>query len=109
MALLAAPDAAVEPLTGTGDGAISVVWSAERDAVAVIGAELSDPGDERTYALWALDEDGTPTPSLLFRPDGSGSAGVVGALDTDPAGWGVTIEPDGGSPAPTGEILYLTT
>ena len=50
VALLAAPDAAVEPLSGSGDGAISVVWSAERDAVAVIGAELSDPGDERTYA-----------------------------------------------------------
>jgi hypothetical protein len=29
--------------------------------------------------------------------------------DVEPEGWGVTIEPDGGSPQPTSDILFFGT
>lgn len=115
VALLSAPDATVSALQAgdTGTGTVSVVWSVERGSVAVVGDGLAALDADETYALWALDEAGNAAPSLLFGPDGDGAATVVGDLtvapvDEGPSGWGVTIEPAGGSPQPTGAILYLT-
>lgn len=120
VALLSAPDATVSALAGgdagsdaAGSGMVSVVWSLERGTVAVVGDGLAAPDVDETYALWALDEDGNAAPSLLFDTDGDGTVTVVGDLavasgDGGPSGWGVTIEPAGGSPQPTGDILYRT-
>lgn len=120
VALLSAPDATVSALAGgagsddAGSGTVSVVWSVERGTVAVVGDGLAALDADETYALWALDEAGNAAPSLLFDPDGDGTATVVGELavgpdDGEPSGWGVTIEPAGGSPQPTGDIIYLTS
>jgi len=62
----------------------------------------------RTYQLWYL-TGGAPLSAGLFKPDASGRAVVT--LDpppsaTTPSGLAVSIEPDGGVPAPTGAI-YL--
>lgn len=104
--LLAAPDARLATLEGE-TGTLRVVWSAARDQVAVVGDGLADPGPGRTYALWFLVDDGV-TPAGLFEP-GSGGAirQVVDVADIDGLGFGVSIEPDGGSPQPTGEVLYI--
>jgi anti-sigma-K factor RskA len=43
----------------------------------------------------------------VFRPAGDGEVlSSVTAPGVSPDAWAVTVEPDGGSPAPTGEILY---
>jgi len=109
--LLAAGDTTVAALPGddAGTGTVSVIWSANRNAVAVVATDLAALGEDQTYALWALDDDGVATPSLLFDPDDDGAVTALGDLDTEPARWGITVEPDGGSPAPTGDILYLST
>ncbi len=106
-ALLSSPDVVVDRLVGDDGGSISVAWSDQQRRVAVVGSSLGDPGEGRVYALWLLDAGGA-TPSLLFQPDDDGGVEQLGELPGDPAGWGVTIEPEGGSPQPTGEILYLT-
>lgn len=86
-------------------GRIEVVWSAEADRLGVKAADLADPGPGRTYALWFLLADGV-APAGLFDPESGSFDGVLDVDDLDPIGWGVTIEPDGGSPQPTGEVLY---
>lgn len=106
--VLAAPDAITTVLdSGPGDGIVRVVWSPERDAAVVVGAGLVAPGPDRTYELWSLRDD-EARPAGLFVPDEDGSVTTLLEVAFDDSeAWGVTIEPSGGSPGPTGEILFL--
>ena len=105
--VLAAPDAVVTTLEGE-TGSLRIVWSDELDQVAIFGSDLADPGDGMAYALWFVEADGV-TPATLFDIDGDDDMVRFAddVADIDPTAWGVTIEPDTGSPQPTGEILYL--
>lgn len=102
------PDAVVLSLDGD-DGAIRVVWSAALDQVVVIGNGLADPGAGNIYELWFLLDEGV-APAGLFRPDDNGVLRtVLDVDDIDGTGFGVTIEPAGGSDQPTGPVLYAGT
>jgi anti-sigma-K factor RskA len=102
--LIAAPDVVVRTLDGS-PGTIQIAWSPGRDRVAFIGNGLPEPAEGFVYELWAI-ADGTPVPSGLFDPS-DGKVRALADVDVDAVAWGVTIEPAGGSPAPTGEILYF--
>lgn len=105
--LLALPDAVVADLDGDV-GMVRIVWSAQSDQIAVIAADLPDPGDGMVYELWFLLDDGV-APAGLFNPSNGMIREVVDVADRTPVGWGVTIEPAGGSDMPTGAILYAGT
>jgi anti-sigma-K factor RskA len=64
---------------------------------------------DRTYQLWYLTR-GAPVSAGLFKPDTQGTAMATFDAPTIPvlAGMAVSLEPDGGVPAPTGAI-YLAT
>ena len=103
--LVAHPDSVITTLDGE-DGTLRVVWSPSLDRVGVIGEDLADPGPGRTYELWFLLDDGV-APAALFEPDSDGSIRrIIDVDDIDGGGFGVTIEPDGGSPQPTSDVLY---
>ncbi len=111
--VLAAPDAIRTDLEGEA-GTLAVFWSPERDRAVVRGTGLPDAGDGKTYALWFVDAEGVTAAGLFTPVDGAVDAvvevgDVDGGTERPPAGtgWGVTIEPDGGSPQPSGEILFL--
>lgn len=108
LAVLAAPDVELVPLDGAGPpGDVRVAWSPSAGASVLIGSDLPAPGDDRTYELWVLADDG-PRSAGVFEPDDDGRLERRLALPADPVGgWGITIEPAGGSPQPTGDILYL--
>lgn len=104
--VVAAPDAIVTELEGV-TGSLRVVWSPERDQVAVFGNDLADPGPGLAYALWFVRDDGSVAAAGLFEPGSTGSVRtVLDVDDLDTSGWGVTIEPDTGSPQPTGDIIF---
>lgn len=103
--IVAAPNAATVDLEG-GAGMLRVVWSADRDQVALIGDGLEDPGDGEEFQLWLLSENGTTIPEGVFTPEDGRLRTVLTVADQDPAGWGVTIEPEGGSEIPTTPLLY---
>lgn len=104
-AVFEAPDAVVTSLEGD-DGTIRVIWSPERDQVAVVGNELANPGVGQVYALWFLLDEGV-APAGLFSPDDDGVVrAVLDVADIDGGGFGVTVEPAGGSPQPTGPVLF---
>lgn len=102
---LAAPDLVLAELDGDA-GAVRIAWSPARDRVAVLADGLAAPGPGRVYELWAI-AGGAPVPAGLFSAEDGTIREVVDVADLDVEAWGITIEPAGGSPAPTGDILYF--
>lgn len=107
--VLAASDAVTVELAGEGDATMRVVYSASRDEAVLVGSELDEVPRDRTYQLWSLAE-GAPSSAGVFRPGEDGDVTeIMDPPGTSPDAWAVTVEPEGGSPAPTGEILFQGT
>jgi hypothetical protein len=65
------------------------------------------PGD-KVYELWLMPADGSaPMPSGIFKPDQGGNAVMHHPMKTGkkPKSFAITIEPEGGSPAPTSPVV----
>ena len=80
------------------------------DGRAVLVAENLPPTPEgEVYATWLM-RGGIPEPAGLFEPGDGGDAAapIEGSIDEADA-VAVTLEPSGGSPAPTSDILLTTT
>jgi len=98
----------LDPLTGL-EGNLQVIWSNELDQVVVVGSRLDDLDAQLAYALWFLLDDGSVAPAALFRPEGGSVSEVFDIDDLDTTGWGITIEPAGGSDQPTTDVIYAGT
>lgn len=108
--VLAAPDAAEYEFGFTSDvgATLRLVYSADVGASVLAGDSVEMLSSEFAYQLWQLGE-GAPIPVGLFRPDVDGAvAARFDELDPTTAPIAVTVEPDGGSPAPTTPILAST-
>ena len=103
--LFAAPDAIVTSLEGER-GNLQVVWSPDRDELAIIGDGLVDLSDDQIYELWFLLDEGVAR-AVLFRTVDGEINEVFEVDDIDGGGFGVTIEPAGGSDQPTSEVIYV--
>lgn len=97
--LLAGLDPAAE-----GHGRLYVDPAAGR-GVLVAGNLRSLP-EERVYQLWTI-RGGVPRSAGIFRPGPGGAAlHLVEEVPADPPdAWAVTVEPAGGVPQPTGEMV----
>lgn len=105
--VLAASDVQTATLEGE-QATVQVAWSRELDRIVVAGDDLAAPGADLVYELWAI-VDGTPLPAGLISHDGGAMSELLELADLDDAdvaAWGITIEPEGGSEAPTPPILY---
>ena len=106
--LLEAPDAVTVELQGDTAGSVQVVYSEAEGRAVVVGEGLDAPGDDRVYQLWAISGD-QPTPSETFTPDDGELGEEFDLTVAPPEAWAITVEPAGGSPAPTGDILFQGT
>jgi anti-sigma-K factor RskA len=105
--VLSAPDAARVDLTGQPPApraSARAYWSRSRGLVFT-ASDLPALPTGRTYQLWVVPA-GAPISVGLLRPDAGGRA--TARFDTaadlpQPVAMAVTIEPDGGVPAPTGD------
>ncbi|MCB1000138.1 MAG: anti-sigma factor [Acidimicrobiales bacterium] len=108
--VLDAPDGTVltlEPSDAMGAGAsVKVAWSAQEGMAVVIADGLPATPTGMAYELWFIGS-GDPEPMGMLERVDAGELHAVLDIDGDPTAWGVTVEPDGGSPAPTGDILFL--
>jgi anti-sigma-K factor RskA len=106
MELLAEPDA--ELVTAAGEGEIRgrAVVAPDRGEAVLVTSGLEPTPADRTYQVWLIDEDAAATPAGLLEVDADGRSlcELSGDL-TETAAIGVTIEPAGGSPQPTTELL----
>lgn len=108
--LLADPHCVIWPVAGTEaapDASARFVASRNRRDAVFVASGLQHPGAGKAYQVWLL-RGGKPLPNTLFEVGRSGiGAGIVRAdepwRDFDTVA--VTPEPEGGSPAPTGQIV----
>ncbi|MEZ5178219.1 MAG: anti-sigma factor [Acidimicrobiales bacterium] len=107
--VLARADARVITLKGEDRAPLKLVWSPSAGEGAVLGDDLAAVDEDETYELWAI-ADGEPAQVALFRPDERGVVRSHFATDLRRAdAVGVTVEPAGGSEAPTTPIVLSST
>ena len=96
--LLTAPDAKIYATQLDGAN-VSYVVSKERNQAVFLGDDVQSPGDDKVYQLWTIEGDDPTSQGLV-----SGGGAVThwfGAPVDDAQVMAVTVEPTGGSPAPT--------
>ncbi|MFC9327578.1 anti-sigma factor domain-containing protein [Kitasatospora sp. NPDC057015] len=101
--LLTAPDARTRTAKA-GAGVGTVVWSESLDQAGFLAASLPQLPKDKVYELW-FNDSGTMRPAGLM-PVSTGSMLLSGPID-GAVGIGVTVEPAGGSPQPTGAPVML--
>jgi anti-sigma-K factor RskA len=93
--------------TADGETAGSVIYFDDEKTAVVVGAGMEQLGDDRTYQLWAIDG-GAPQSIGLMEPGEDGSATVTVPFDAGASTvLAITIEPAGGSPAPTTDPVMI--
>lgn len=104
-AVLTAPDMKTATASMPGGGTLTAYYSSTRgDIVAAHG--LPALADGRTYELWYLDGPGRPArPAGTSRFDAPRNVVVLASASLPTGQLAVTVEPSGGSPAPTTPIL----
>lgn len=105
--ILAAPDSTTRHATVTGGGRVTLVSSPSHDAAVVVFNDLPANPDNRSYQLWMLHGTAARSAGVVHVPtsrEGTEEGkvtrvvrgGIVGA-----DGFGLTVEPAGGSTTPT--------
>lgn len=114
VAVLTAPDVQRIDLTGQSaapQATARAFWSRSRGLV-ISATNLPSAPPGKTYQLWVLTKGPAPINAGLFKPDDQGAVDAVFDTPIDlpqPVGMAVTIEPEGGVPAPTGEKYLVGT
>ena len=108
VAVLAAPDLARIDLAGqpAAPGASArAFWSRSRGLVFT-ASNLPPPPPGRAYQLWVLTKQPAPISAGMLTPDANGRVSAIFGTPQDlpaPVAMAVTLEPEGGAPAPTGD------
>ena len=100
-AVLAAPDAALHADELTGGGRVTVVVSDTQDAGVVVLADAPPPGPDRAYQLWLVPAGSVTPVSAGVLPAGQAQATELIEGVRGRAVFAVSLEPAGGSPAPS--------
>ena len=100
-AVLAAGDAVLSE-SRQGDTSVKVWSSDSMDEAVVVMAGIAPAEPSRSYQMWAIQSDGERRSLEVWDEDGQAASvsHVVDGVD-DASTIAVTVEPDGGSPAPT--------
>ncbi len=103
--LLRDPATRVVELRGDAPASARLIWN-DRAGGHLLVAGLPPAPEGKTYEVWTLGGP-TPRPAGLFQVDAGGRAvqRVEPVTGAPARGFAVTVEPAGGSPAPTGRII----
>ena len=112
LALLSAPDVQDLKLSGKAPAADATgrAFISRTRGLLFAASNLPQLPGDRTYQLWFLTR-GAPVSAGIVKPDPQGN--ITAAFDAlpdapVPTGFAVSVEPDGGVPAPTGAIYLVT-
>ena len=104
--LLSQPDVTTQQSAVSGGGEATLVSSRSAGDAVLLTSDVPATDSSSTYQLWSIDESGA-TSVGLFNP-GSDSRGAARVeLPATTITFGMTVEPAGGSPAPTTEPILL--
>jgi anti-sigma-K factor RskA len=101
-----APDVQRFTTHGPGGATVTVYRSVSLDRAAAVAHDLADAPDGKVYQLWLQDASGVMRPAGFLAAGTSTSAALSGEAATA-QGAGITVEPAGGSPAPTSDPVAL--
>jgi len=109
LALMSSPNAQILPLAGdTISG--TLLLDKQNNTAVLIARNLPQLGREQIYQIWLIEEDGGRVSAGLFRPESGQTYTTKAILPSQTLsgylGIGVTVEPAGGSEAPTGERVF---
>lgn len=105
VALIAAEDVVLHTVR-VEDVRGRIIASADLGEVVFLVEGLPPAPAAHTYELWTIEADG-PRPAGLIEPDADGRVTEHLTGVTSARAIGVTIEPDGGSPAPTTDPMMV--
>jgi len=109
LAMLSSPNTQMLTISGGNvSGTILLNW--ENNQAILVAQNVPALAQNQTYQIWLVKPDGGRVSAGLFRPE-SGASYTTKAISSpqsfsDFVGLGVTVEPAGGSDAPTGERLF---
>ena len=110
LALMSSPNAQILPLIGDIAVSGTLLFDIQNNTAVLIARNLPQLGDEKIYQIWLVEENGGRVSAGLFRPESGQTYTTKAILSTQPLadylGIGVTVEPAGGSVAPTGERVF---
>jgi len=111
MELVTTPGARVSELKGVdlGAGATASLAYDQNGHAMLMAKKLPSPPQGKAYQLWFIVGSKPPMPGKTFAPDNSGQGMLKDQMPKeamDSAIFAITIEPEGGVSAPTGQI-YL--
>lgn len=109
-AALADPAATVEVLQNDTGMLRIITLPSSQDAV-LVGSGLPALGDALTYQLWAIDssvEGAAPVSAGTFDLSDGEIRAILRRTNVNDPVWAVSVEPAGGSPQPTGEIVLIS-
>ena len=81
-----------------------------RQGLVFVGSQLPQLASDRTFQLWLIPATGSPESVGLFRPNAAGNFVNVRTTPVDTARFqavAVSVEPPGGSPAPTTKPVLI--
>jgi anti-sigma-K factor RskA len=110
LAMLAYPDTKSVPINAAAGLTGTLLIDKEHNAAVIILWNLPPLPESQTYQAWLVDPKGDRTSAGLFRPV-PGQALTTQAITVTQGlsgftGLGVTVEPAGGAPTPTGPRLF---
>jgi anti-sigma-K factor RskA len=82
----------------------------DRANLIFLASNLQSLPAQKVYELWLVPMKGAPIPAGIFKPDAHGSATVINPplpAGVEAKAFAITVEPEGGSPAPTLPIVML--
>jgi len=82
----------------------------DRSSLIFLASNLQALPAQKAYELWLIPTSGAPIPACVFKPDTHGSAIVINPplpTGVEAKAFAITVEPEGGSQAPTMPILMI--
>jgi len=109
MAMLSYPETKTYPISGS-QVAGTIMVDTERNMAMILTWDMPQLQPDQTYQVWLIDAEGKRKSGGVFNADSRSpfTSTPVNLTDkiTQYTGLGVTIEPAGGSPQPTGERVF---
>lgn len=102
--LLGAPDLASSNVEASGGGSLTVTYSVNEQMIHVVPHDVPSPDSDQTMQMWLIDDEGPHSLGLMSGE----SAELVSATGlSEGVAFGITIEPEGGSPEPTDDPIVV--
>jgi len=86
------------------------IYVRDRSSLIFLASNLQALPAQKAYELWLIPINGAPIPAGVFKPDAHGSATVINPPlppGVQAKAFAVTVEPEGGSSAPTLPVVLV--